>query len=112
MVAVVTDDMGSVLVEKTEEGGSNNIAELLAVKEALMWCVARGVKEAKIVTDSRNNLSWIMGKRVGKKINDRSKVVYLKSAIEALRQSVDLDLVWRPREGNKAGEYIERKYAL
>ena len=33
MVAVVSDEHGTVLIEKHEHGGSNNIAELIAVKK-------------------------------------------------------------------------------
>ena len=112
MVAVVSDDAGNVLIEKTQEGGSNNIAELLAVKEALMWCFVNKVKEVEIKTDSRNTISWVFGRKVGKKINDRPTVMNLKTAIQALLQDIKLNLVWIPREENQAGEYIESKYSL
>ena len=57
MVAVVSDERGHILVDKYQEGGSNNIAELLAVKEALLWCVAHKIDDVEIRTDSRNNLA-------------------------------------------------------
>lgn len=112
MVAVATDDKGKVLVEKIQEGGSNNIAELLAVKEALMWCSVRGIKKVEIRTDSRNNLAWVYGKKVGKKINDREMVLNLKTIILALNKSVNFSLTWIPREYNLAGQYIENKFQL
>jgi ribonuclease HI len=38
MIAVVSDERGKILIDKHQHGGSNNIAELLAVKGALLWC--------------------------------------------------------------------------
>src|SRR5260370_14436955 len=75
MIAAVTDEHGTILIDKHQEGGSNNIAELLAVKEALEWCVAKKICDVEIRTDSTNNLAWVLGKKVGKKINDRDAVI-------------------------------------
>ena len=41
MRMVVMTSKGDLLIDKTQEGGSNNIAELLAIKEALMWASKR-----------------------------------------------------------------------
>ena len=112
MVAVVSDEHGTVLIDKHVEGGSNNIAELLAVKEALSWCIANKIGDVEIRTDSRNNLSWVLGKKVGKKINDRNAVIVLKTSIDACRSQLSLFLRWIPREQNLAGHYIEKKYQL
>jgi len=112
MVAVVTDENGSILVEKTQEGGSNNVAELLAVKEALAWAVAHKHDEIEIRTDSTNNLAWVLGTRVGEKINDRDAVLALKSSIDSLKSVVKCKLVLIPRSQNKAGHYIENKCRL
>ena len=68
MVSVVTKKDGTVVVEEHNEGGSNNIAELIAVKEALKYCLSVGKDSAKIITDSKNNLSWVYGSKVGNKI--------------------------------------------
>lgn len=111
MVMVVTDSVGVVLSEETANGGSNNIAELCAVRNALQWCVDHDVTIAEVLTDSRNNLSWVNGHKVGKAINDRGTVLRLKDEIGELRTRVALTLLWIPREGNKAGHYIERVYA-
>ena len=102
----------SILVEKPQEGGSNNIAELLAVKEALAWAVAHKHDEIEIRTDSTNNLAWVLGTRVGKKINDRDAVLALKSSIDSLKSVVKCKLVHIPRSQNKAGHYIENKCRL
>lgn len=112
MVMVVTDHEGMVLSEAVDRGGSNNIAELRAVRNALLWCAASNVADVEIRTDSMNNLAWVLGKKVGKRLNDRETVLTLKAEIERLRQNVRLKLVWVGRDDNKAGHYIERKFAL
>ena len=112
MIAVATDDTGKVLIEKKQNGGSNNIAELLAVKEALMWCFNHNIKDVKIITDSKNTLSWVFKPKVGKKINDRDLVLNLKTAIYALTKDIKLKMEWLPREYNLAGHYIESRYQL
>jgi ribonuclease HI len=112
MVAVVSDEQGKILIDKHQNGGSNNIAELLAVKEALLWCSVNKIANVEIRTDSMNNLAWVRGKKVGKKINDRDTVLALKTSIDACRQQVNLSLKWIPRARNLAGHYIEKKYQL
>jgi RNase H len=112
MVAVVTDADGSVLCDVAADGGSNNIAELWAVCSALEWCVQQGVTAVRVLTDSRNNLSWVYGKTVGKDINDRASVLALKEAITRYREHVQLDLIWVGRSVNKAGHVIEQRYGL
>jgi ribonuclease HI len=112
MIAVVSDEHGKILIDKRQDGGSNNIAELLAVKEALLWCSVNKIAAVEIRTDSMNNLAWVLGKKVGKKINDRNAVLVLKTSIDACRQQVNLSLRWIPRGENLAGHYIETKYQL
>jgi ribonuclease HI len=112
MIAAVADERGVILVEKHQEGGSNNIAELLAVKEALIWCVTNKITDVEIRTDSKNNFAWVLGNKVGKKINDRDAVLVLKTSIDACRLQLALSLKWIPREQNLAGHYIEQKYQL
>lgn len=111
MIAVVSDSDGRVVVEKTHHGGSNNIAELLAVKEALAWAVEQGCEAVEIRTDSRNNFAWVAG-RIGRKLNDRSAVLDLYETIRRLREKVHMELVWVPREENLAGWYIEETVGL
>jgi ribonuclease HI len=111
MIAVVADANGNVLVETQVHGGSNNIAELLAVKEALVWATEHGYESIEIRTDSRNNLAWVAG-RIGNKLNDRGAVLDLYKTISLLRERVQVDLVWIPRDANLAGQYIEARYGL
>src|SRR5262249_4681313 len=112
MIACVSEFSGDIVVEKHQEGGSNNIAELLAVKEALFYAINNGFDEVEIRTDSRNNFSWVLGKKVGKHINDRNAVLILKTEIAAALKNIKLNLEWTPRESNLAGRYLEQKYAL
>lgn len=113
MVMIVTDDDGIVVSENTDVGGSNNIAELRAVRDALALAARCDLARVTVFTDSRNNLSWCDARsKLGKKLNDRVAVVALRSEIASLRERVEMTLVWIPREENKAGHYIERKYCL
>ena len=89
----------------------HNIAELLAVKEALVWATEHGYEAIEIRTDSRNNLAWAAG-RIGNGLNDRGAVLELYDSINRLRERVQLDLVWIPRGTNLAGQYIEARYGL
>lgn len=107
MRGVVTDAKGRVLVEFQAQGGSNNIAELRAVREALEWCAMHDVREVEIRTDSMNNFSWTKGKPPGKKINDRAAVLKLQAEIHAIT-TVNFRLVWVPREENLAGFHLEQ----
>ena len=113
MVSVVTDEAGVVLSESLAVGGSNNIAELIAVRDAIRWCGMKGIHQAHVMTDSQNNLSWTFSTKVGKAINDRQTVLAIKSEITAaFVAGFDLTLTWVPRENNLAGHYIERVHAL
>jgi ribonuclease HI len=88
MVFVVMNEDGSeVLAEKTASGGSNNIAELLAIREAMLWAKNRNITQLQIRTDSRNNFAWVAG-RFGERLNDRDRVLEIYRDIIALREHV------------------------
>jgi len=111
IISVVTDINGNVLIEKTEKGGSNNIAEFIALKEAVKYCVNHKIKQVEIITDSQNNINWL--KRLKKKKqNNYELVAEIREEIVELSKFVDVDLIWKPREENIAGRYIENKYNL
>jgi len=111
MRIVVADEKGTVLVDKTKTGGSNNVAELWAVTEALLYVnncdIPADEKIANVFMDSTNNLAWIEG-RVGNNINDKTAVSHLLTAVYSLRKKVKLTLTWIPRKKNVAGIYMER----
>lgn len=93
---------GKLLVTTSREnrnGLTNNEAELLGVHYALM-CAEPG---DEIVTDSMNTLSWI---RSG---NPKARPDLKEQASEAktLLHSKQINLYWRPREENEAGNYNE-----
>lgn len=112
MIAVVSDDKGNVLVERKEKGGSNNIAELMAVDEALKYCIKNNIANVEIRTDSKNNFAWVLGRKVGKNVNDKSKVMQIKESIRQARTKVYLHLKWVGRDSNLAGHYIENNYSV
>jgi ribonuclease HI len=112
MVMVVADENGTVLRERKRPGGSNNIAELEAVRDALEWCVDHQVRRVEIRTDSRNTLAWVFGRKVGKKLNDLQTVLQLRAEVAALRARIDLRMTWVPRDVNTAGIYIEGRYGV
>lgn len=116
MVAVVTDEQGVVLNERQQAGGSNNIAELIAVRDAIWWArehekVSVG-DTLEIRTDSQNTVAWVFSKKVGKKLNDKATVEALRAEINILRSGLELKLVWIPRDDNVAGHYIEATYGV
>lgn len=115
MVAVVTDASGVVLNERQQQGGSNNIAELIAVRDALVYARANGQLAGdalEIRTDSQNTVAWVFSKKIGKKLNDRATVEALRVEIGHLRADIALTLTWIPRAENLAGHYIENTYGV
>jgi ribonuclease HI len=113
MISVVTDEAGVVLKCSDYDGGSNNIAELIAVRDAIRWCGMMGIHQAQVMTDSKNNLAWTFNTDVGKTINDRETVLAIKAEITAAFDAgFDLTLTWVPRDENLAGVYIEKVHTL
>src|SRR4051812_5566388 len=95
MKAVVTDETGIVVVEKILKGKSNNIAELWALAEALVFASQCAMPEVQIYTDSRNNLAWVAG-RIGNKLNDRQAVLALHQFMSTLRSNLPTTITWIP----------------
>lgn len=112
MVMVVTDKTGAVVSEREEAGGSNNIAEFLALRDALRYCYTYRCATVEVFTDSHNNESWTFNRKFGKKLNDLARVQEIRREIDGLRLAVDLTLKWVPRESNLAGHYIEQRHGL
>lgn len=107
MRGCVTSETGEVLWRFDNlPGGSNNIAELLAVLWALKVAARAGHEQVEIVTDSVNNLAWARGHRPGMKINDRPQVLAIQAEIAALEMDFTMTLV--PRDRNLAGLVLER----
>lgn len=112
MISVVTDDEGVVLADLEGFGGSNNIAELIALREAIIWAIKEKLDEVCIISDSKNTLAWYRNGVRNKKINDYERTVAILEEIKTLRKLISIDLKWLPREENLAGHYIENKYHL
>src|SRR5260370_16905287 len=79
MVAVVSDEHGTVLIEKHEQGGSNNIAELIAVKEALLCCGVNKIPDVESATHTSNNISSALHNTECKQLNHHNLLLLLKT---------------------------------
>jgi len=114
MLAVVALPDGTIVHESEHEGGSNNIAELLALEAAYQWAVSQQCRDdLTVCTDSQNNLSWGSLKKPGKHLNDRERVLAIQRRIDGwLKQLPPPTLEWIPRDDNVAGWHIEAKYGL
>lgn len=107
MRAVVTDIDGVVVFDQIRQGGSNNIAELWALVEAVSWARRQGWRELVVRTDSKNTIAWAF-RQPGRKVNDREAVLRLQSAlIEAAAGQISVRFEWVPRDENTAGIFIE-----
>lgn len=119
MVWVATDQFGDVLVdEKEERGGSNNIAELLAVRDVVRYAVQNLYEVVCITSDSANTVAWfnsamLSGRpKVGKHINDPLRTEGIITEVIELSKKIQIFMRWRPREENLAGHVIENRYKL
>lgn len=107
MTVAVTDESGTVLVEKSRYGGSNNIAELWAICEAMIFAKSCNIQEVDVYTDSLNSIRWMKKGKPNPKVNDPQAVENLLRAIKNLQRHVKLSVTWIPREKNQAGIYME-----
>ena len=112
MISVVSDSGGEILIEEPNLGGSNNIAEFIALERVMEYAIANNLDKIKVITDSKNNLAWFYGKKIGKNINDGEGTLKIKQNIERMKQKVRANLKWEGRESNLAGHYIENTYNL
>ncbi len=105
MIVCVVDYQGNPIILKRLQGGSNNIAEWSAVKEALWYALDNKIIPIHIYTDSTNNLAW------WNKITNHApeKAKEMKSEIADLRNQVNATISWVPREHNLAGIYLEKQ---
>ena len=112
MISVVADERNNILIEEKSRGGSNNIAEFIALYEAIRYCVENKIENVEIITDSKNNLSWFNGQLKKRKQNNFEWILSIRNQIDRTRKQVNINLIWRPREENLAGRYIESKFKL
>lgn len=113
MVWVVMSEERELLVEERMKGGSNNIAELLGIRDALKWVTSEMVLDDILIrTDSKVALSWLSAEKFGTHLNNKELVLEIRREIDALRKEINVEFEWVPREKNKAGWYIESKYSL
>lgn len=113
MVSVVCDEAGNVIYDISNEGGSNNIAELIALQYVLLWATTHKLDDIKIITDSKNTIAWYNSTKINRKINDYARTSQIKKEIDLLEANIGkIEIEWRGREDNKAGHYIKNKYNL
>jgi len=118
MVSVVSNECGDIVAEVNTHGGSNNLAELIAVEYALDYALQSRASSLHIISDSRTAISQFHkdeSKRNLKsirKMNDYEQYIGIKRRIDRMKLYLDVEIEWRPREDNLAGHYIEEKYCL
>jgi ribonuclease HI len=105
MRAVVTDDAGTALIDLEKSGGTNGIAELWALVEAMIIARHAKLTEVQIYTDSTNLIGWV--KTTPVHLLDRAEYKNLFSALDNLRKKIQLNIDWIGRDDNLAGRYIE-----
>lgn len=89
-------------------GGSNNLAELIALHECLKYCIKWRYKDISIKLDSKNTIAWINSGKVGKKINNpeiTQSILDKTKEMEEQFNSVEFSYV--PRNDNLAGIKLE-----
>jgi ribonuclease HI len=107
MRVAVLHEYGAVLVDRTARGGSNNLAELLAIEAALAWCARAPIAAVQVRTDSQNAINWIRHGRVGTTVNDPAATRRILARIAEWRQMIRATFTWLPRARNLAGQYLE-----
>jgi len=119
MVSVVTDSVGSVISEVENHGGSNQLAEFIAIEHAIEYALTKKWKKVLIITDSRTAIIWserndaekLKPKKLAK-MNDPEWYQAVKGRVDDLSRFVDITFEWCPRSESLAGHYIEERYGL
>jgi ribonuclease HI len=119
MVSVVTDSAGSVISEVENHGGSNQLAEFIAIEHAIEEALKSKWKKVLIITDSRTAIIWadrddaekLKPKKLAK-MNDPEWYQAVKGRVDDLRRFIDVTFEWCPRSESLAGHYIEERYGL
>ena len=105
MRAVVCDDAGTALVDLEMRGGTNGIAELWALVEAMIISRHAKLDEVQIYTDSSNLIGWV--KTTPVHLLARAEYKNLFAALDNYRKKIQLNIDWVGRDDNLAGRYIE-----
>lgn len=102
----VLDDNEKILADEYIGDTTNNQAEVLAVLAALKHIARHKIKNAEILSDSQLIVKALNYER---EIKSELLKYYLIHARHLL-QSTESSISWVPREENKAGWFLERKY--
>lgn len=106
-VIVVTNDNGDILIEKWIGNKTNNEGELAAIRAACNL-IKKGEKNTVISSDSDLSVKLVNLEWFAKKEHLKPQVY---DTIAIVRKK-NVNLLWEPRNKNKAGVYLEEKYSL
>jgi ribonuclease HI len=84
---VMDTETGNIISHKIYNGGTNNIAEFLAVCQAMSYLKHKGDKSKVIYTDSVTALCWVKTKNINTIYDleaDKKLSKYVESALEFL----------------------------
>ena len=113
MVICIVDDQirnHSQVRGATKPGGSNNIAELLAVWEAICYAFKREYKNLLLRVDSQVVFHWIENETIKGKVNDIEFTTMILNKIVKMKTWFDkFEIQVVPRGINKAGIILEKK---
>jgi hypothetical protein len=108
MRAVVTDSSGAVLADQRFGDGTAVIAELLAIKQALVYCCLNGWDEVEIRTDCEESIA-LLSRDGGGAIGLDPTLDALKLYLAALRRALlSSQTVLIPPSENVARRYASR----
>lgn len=102
----VTDGDGNVITDHHIGDRTNNQTEVLALLSALKRIDFDNIKDATIYSDSQLIVNGVTGKW---NITAPQLFLYIRKARELVAKT-GATIIWIPRNGNKAGIYLERKY--
>jgi len=94
----------------TKPGGSNNIAELLAIFEGMVYAFNNKYKNLLLKVDSQVAYHWINKQKVSGKVNDPEFTKKVLDRVIGLKKWFDkFEIQVVPRSLNKAGVILESK---
>ncbi len=100
-----------IVIEKVRSHQQyNSVFEFMAIAEALEYALEEGIQHVLIVTDSTNCRCWF------NKMKPKKKTIYHLQTFQKIQELKNhfsfVRIVWRSRENNLAGKWIEKNYNL
>jgi ribonuclease HI len=104
----VMDSANALVVHKEIGATTNNVAEYMAIEEALKYLEGKGQRGAVLVSDSQLCVNQIAGRWKIKAPHLQEHRDWCAAKLESLAAT----LVWGSREENRAGWYNEQHLGL